>query len=1079
VISNRLNLFFIGAVLLSSAAEAEVGFNREIRPIMSNTCFRCHGPDKNARMAGMRLDIREQALQPTDSGKIPIVPGKPEESEIIRRILTDDPSQIMPPEFAHKTLTKSQKEVIRQWVAEGAKYERHWSFQPIRRPEVPQTEVSAQNPIDAFVRVRVSKEGLQPSPEADPHTLIRRLALDLTGLPPTPAQVESFAKDKSSDAYDQLVDRLLASPRYAEKQAMHWLDAVRYADTRGFHGDNDQPAWPYRDYVLRSFLDNKPFDVFTREQLAGDLFPNATAEQKVASAYNRILRTSQEGGIQDNEYLAKYAADRVRTTSSVWLGLTMGCAECHDHKFDPITAKDFYSMKAFFADIKETGNLPGYGPDAWAAKLSLPTEEQSRRLMQLQEIASRAERLFEEKTNSLTGQQPEWERQMLSDFESGRLKWHYQRPLFARSANGAHLTIYNNELVESNLYVIVRGNTSFETRRQPGSGLVLASGPNPDNETYVIRFKPGAGTWTALGVQAVQDESLPGNRLGRGADRFVLTEVEAEVSYGAGVSGEKLPFVLATTDKSDDSPENPPMAAIDGDSATGWGVPHSEGKNPFLTLRFSQPVKTAATSIMTVRLKHDSPLRRATIGRFRLALSAGRHSWPELGDPAVDAGLDVDPKRLVKGGVRDGVPVVVLDALQLASGSRSEAQVQALKEHFQWTTSELQPLLADLERAKTALAMAEAAVPSVMVTESVAPRETRILPRGNWMDDSGPSVQPEIPGFLGQVGTGGGRANRLDLANWIVSHENPLTARVFVNRLWRQFFGTGLSKTLDDLGSQGEWPTHPELLDWLAAEFQEPIWQTQGTHAWDVKHIIRTIVTSQTYRQSSMSNPQMDERDPDNRFLARQSRFRMEAEIVRDIALATSGLLVEKFGGPSARPYQPEGYLAAMNFPKREYSESRGEDLYRRGVYTFWQRTFLHPSLLTFDAPSREECTVNRVGSNTPLQALVLLNDPIFVEASRVFAQNILKNGGPTLDERIDWAFLQALSRKPSQAERGILVDLHKKSLTQFMAKPQSAGQFTHAGETPLNKALRPIDLAAMETVARAILNLHETITRN
>jgi hypothetical protein len=425
------------------------------------------------------------------------------------------------------------------------------------------------------------------------------------------------------------------------------------------------------------------------------------------------------------------------------------------------------------------------------------------------------------------------------------------------------------------------------------------------------------------------------------------------------------------------------------------------------------------------------------------------------------------------------VPGAVLEALKAAPAARSEAQTKAVKEHFQWSASELQPLFVQLERLKTIRSLLEGEIARVLVSEAVTPRETRILPRANWMDDSGEIVQPAIPGFLGQLETGGRRANRLDLANWIASRENPLTARVFVNRLWQQFFGTGLSKVLNDLGSQGEWPKNPELLDWLAAEFIEPEWQADGGHAWDVKHIIRTIVTSHTYRQSSMSSPQLDERDPDNRLLARQSRFRVDAEVVHDIALAVSGLLVEKFGGPSVRPYQPEGYWIAMNFPKREYSESRGEDLYRRGVYTHWQRTFLHPSLVTFDASSREECTVNRVNSNTPLQALVLLNDPIFVEAARVLAQNSLKKGGRTLGDRIDWAFLQALDRKPTLAERQILVELHRKSFAQFRAEPQSARDFIRVGEAPAERDLRPGDLAAMTVVARAILNLHETITRN
>ena len=768
------------ALMLGVTARAEVSFNRDVRPIMSDACFRCHGPDESSRMAGLRLDIREQALRPTKSGRVPIVPGKPDASEMIRRIFSDNPRVAMPPAFADKHLTEAQKETLRQWVAEGAKYEGHWSFQPVRRPEVPEggeKEAPIRNPIDAFIQSRLAKEKLQPSPEADRRTLIRRVALDLTGLPPTAAEVEAFLQDASPDAYEKLVDRLLASPRYAEKQAVHWLDAVRYADSRGFHGDNPQPAWPYRDYVLRAFRDNKPFDQFTREQIAGDLLPNATVQHRVATAYNRILRTSQEGGLQEKEYLAKYGSDRVRTTSSVWLGLTVGCAECHDHKFDPVKTKDFYAMKAFFADIKEKGLLPGSGPEAWIATLSLPAQKQRTRLSELNEAVKAAKQALQEKTASLASQQAEWEQQLLADFEAGRLEWRYQRPFSANSSNGAHLTIYNDELVERTFHVDAKA--TLVTQREPGNGLVVVSGPNPDNETYTISFKPGLGTWTALGMQAIQDESLPGKRLGRGADRLILTEVEAVLSANGKTQEQKLSFVLATTRGSRGPLEQPPMAAIDGDPASGWagdrGSPVAEGRSPFLALRFAEPVKTDATSVITVRLRHDSSLRRAAIGRLRLALSSGRYSWPldDLDTAAADDDPEVGEQHSSKGGAGDGVPSEVLEALKLTPEARCENHLKALKEHFQWSSTGLQPLFVQLERLKASRALLEAEIPTVMVTKATKPRETRILPRGNWMDDSGEIVQPAIPGFLGQLETNG-RANRLDLANWIVFPREPI-----------------------------------------------------------------------------------------------------------------------------------------------------------------------------------------------------------------------------------------------------------------------------------------------------------------
>lgn len=1067
------------AAAVSDDASA-ISFNRDIRPIFSDTCYACHGPDRNARKAGLRLDLREEALKKTRSGAIPIVPGKPDESEIVRRIFATDRHEIMPPEDAHKPLSPQQKETIRRWVAAGAKYEGHWSWQPIRRPNVPEfipgrLAAPVRNPIDAFIKARLSRENPGPAPEADRRTLIRRVSLDLTGLPPTPQEVAAFTSDKSPEAYDKLVERLLSSPRFAEKQAMHWLDAVRYADTSGFHGDNLWPAWPYRDYVLRAFRDNKPFDEFTREQLAGDLLPNATTDQKIASAFNRLNRVSAEGGLQPKEYLAKYAADRVRTTSIVWLGATLGCAECHDHKFDPFLSKDFYAMKSFFADIRETGLVPDRGRDAWGAKLAVPSAEQKKRADELSHQLAWLKSELDEQAQRISTRRAEWERQILSQHQAGRLAWQFQRPLSAKAMNGATLKIYNDEKLTVTQYL--RG--TLVTEEITGDGLIVADGANPDQETYTVSFKPGAARWTALGIDVVQDESLPANRLARGADRFVVTEITAEIASNEKAQPQKLSFVLATTDGAGQLPENHAMNAIDGNPKTGWGMSFADGRDAFIALRFAQKLQTQADSIITVRLHQHSEHRKATMGRFRLALSAAEHSWP---DHMARAGRPLN-----------GLPEGVAGALREAADQRTEHQQKALTAYFKWMTAELQPLVARIARLEAELDLIDAEIPRVMIAEAVMPAEVRILPRGNFLDDSGEVVQPAIPAVFGKLDTGARRASRLDLANWIVSKENPLTARVFVNRMWRQFFGAGLSKTLDDLGSQGEWPVHPELLDWLAAEFMHPTSDCRlqnadcrssdshgpQLHDWDVRHIVRLIVTSHTYRQSSLSNEQLDQRDPDNRLLARQSRFRVDAEIVHDIALSVSGLLVEKFGGPSVRPYQPEGYLKALNFPQRDYSAGQGEELYRRGLYTQWQRTFLHPSLMAFDAPSREECTVNRVNSNTPLQALALLNDPIYVEAARVFASNTLRHGGPTLDSQLNHAFERALSRRPSASERRVLTELYQKSLTRFHQDPKAAREFISLGATPLPKECSVIKAAAMATVTRAILNLHETITRN
>jgi hypothetical protein len=1037
--------WFVALLALTSAhAQNTVSFNRDIRPIMADTCFRCHGPDASTRMAGLRLDLREAALQPNRAGKVPIVPGDPAKSHIIERIFHPSNARLMPPPYSHKELTAKQKETIRQWVAEGAVYEGHWSYQPLK-------SANPKASIDSFITARLQEAGLTPNPEADRRTLLRRVTLDLTGLPPKPADIQAFLNDPSPNAYEKVVDRLLASNAHAERLTTYWLDAVRYADTAGFHGDNLYPTWPYRDYILNSFRANKPFDVFTREQIAGDLLPNATIEQKVASAYNRLNRVSAEGGLQPKEYLAKYGADRVRTVSTVWLGATLGCAECHDHKFDPLLAKDFYSMKAFFADIKETGLVPDRGSKAWGSVMAMPTTAQAKALEEVNsrlDAAIAARQTFQNTTAA-------WEANLLAAYDAGKLAWKIQRPLAATSQNGSTVKIYNDEEVDMMPYFggIIR---QF---RAKGNGLIVASGTNPDNETYTVTVQPGAGNWTALGLEVVQDESLPSNSVARGGDRLLISEIEARLN------GKLIPITLATSNVSDPAYQQPPMAALDGDPNTGWGVvTYGENKNLLLALRLKQPLKTAATDKLVVTLRHDSEVRKATLGRFRIALSDAEFAWPEGTDITNDR-----PKRAKILQGPGGLPDDVLRALRTEPAKRSDAEKAALANYRAWAdpaalATELK--IAQLERERYYL---NAAIPKVMISEAVEPAETRLLPRGDFLNETGPVVEPAIPQVFGKLDTGGKRATRLDLANWIVSKANPLTPRVTVNRYWRMFFGTGLSKSLDDLGSQGELPSHLDLLDTLAARFQSN---------WDTRALVKEIVMSHTYRQSSTPTKLALEKDPENRLLARQSRIRVDAEAVRDIALAASGLLTERFGGPSVRPYQPEGYLATLNFPKRDYAASRGQDLYARGLYTQWQRSFLHPSLLTFDAPTREECTVNRVNSNTPLQALVLLNDPTYVEASRVFAQNMLRQKGD-FAQRLDWAFERALSRPATAEERTVLTDLYNKNLTRFRADLRAARQFLTVGDAPLSVNAKPEEVAAAATVTRAILNLHETITRN
>jgi len=1115
-------LVVVASVGITAQTTATVNFDRQVRPILSNNCFRCHGPDQSSRIGGFRLDLRDEAVKPQAQGT-PIVPGDPDHSELIERIFSKDSGTIMPPVFAHSELTAAQKDTMRRWIAEGAKYDAHWSYQPILRPAVPTTAQKVANPIDAFIQARLAKEGLKPSPEADRRTLIRRVSLDLTGLLPKPEEVAAFEADRSPDAYEKLVDRLLASPEYGEQQAVLWLDAVRYADSAGFHSDGTRPVWLYRDYVLKAFRDNKPFSDFTREQLAGDLIPNATVDQKIAAAYNRLSRSSAEGGLQPKEYYAKYGADRVRDLSTAWLGTSMGCAECHNHKFDPVLTKDFYAMKAFFADVKEDGLVQDVGPTAFSPKMLVYGSGQKEAIDALQAKIDAAREVLSQRAAGFADEQRQWEKEELVRYAAGDLAWQFPLPI-AASASKATLTIQKEPIQQD--------PRTLSTSVSMGVGMISVDGANPDNETYDVTIQPGAGKWSNLGIETGQDDSLPGANIARGSERFIVTEVDAEMG------ADKLPFSFAFSDVAPVA-GYPAMAAIDGDSKTGWAIGSvSRGPRTMLMLRFAHTLTTDADSKIVVHIHQDSDDRKATIGRFRIALATSTGSWPGTGgksalktaearaerdtaaavvspasgNPATSApaspvspaagnpagaapavGQAVPPATSPKPETakldtpvvvppppqHDGIAGNLASALYAAPDKRSAEQKKLVLDYFEYSNPQLQPARIELAKLEAQSAILTSQVPEVMVTESVEPRETRILPRGNWMDETGDIVQPAIPEFLGKLETGGKRATRLDLANWLVSPSNPLTARAFVNRMWRQLFGTGISKNLEDLGSQGEAPVHPELLDWLASEFMKPEYDAAGTHEWDVKHLLRTIVMSSTYKQSSVSNPEIDKHDPDNRLLARQTPLRIEAESVRDTALEISGLLIEQFGGPSVKPYEPEGYLAALNFPKREWSASHGNDLYRRAVYTHWQRTFLHPSLANFDAPTREECTVNRINSDTPLQALDLLNDPVFVEAARVFAENILDKGGKTLDGQLAWAFERSLERKPDESEMKVLRDLHRNAALHFETDKKGAADLLSIGEAPVPENMKAADLAAMTSVARVILNLHEAITRD
>lgn len=765
-------LCLYASVTPARGGQPEVSFSAAVRPLLSDRCFACHGPDEQTRAAGLRLDRIDAAI---DAGVI--VPGSPEESELLRRLTTDDPDQRMPPLESNKSLSAAEIESIRGWIEQGAPAEAHWSYRPLTRPSVPAVRHPRNgNPIDAFLLKRLLAAGHDFAPPADRRTLVRRLYLDLLGVPPTFAEAEAFIRDEAPDADRRLVDRLLRDQRYGERMAVFWLDLVRYADTIGYHSDNQREVSAYRDYVIDAFNQNLPFDRFTIEQLAGDLLPDPTLAQRIASGYNRLLQTTAEGGAQAKEYTAIYAADRVRNFSAVWLGQTIGCAQCHDHKYDPYTIKDFYSLAAFFADLKEVA----------------------------------------------VGQQP----------------------------------------------------------------------PN---------------------LMLISD-----------AEQQQLAELERRVQ---------------------------------------------------------------------------------TLESDRQAAAASQ------------------------------------------------------------TTAE------QLQAAKTELDEFRQTLRTTLVAEALdQPRMTRILPRGNWLDDSGAVVEPAVPEFLPHQPIPDRRGNRFDLAQWVVAEENPLTARAAVNRIWKLFFGVGLAPNLEDLGGQGQPPTHPELLDWLAVEFRDS--------GWDVKALVRLMLTSSAYQQSSTLDSDQPEAGPANRLYHKQSAWRIEAEFVRDTALSLSGLLVSgRVGGQSVKPYQPAGYWQHLNFPKREWQADQGEQLYRRSLYTFWCRTFPHPSLVAFDAPSREECTAERPRSNIPQQALVLLNDPIFVEAARCFAERILRQPGLP-QQRIEWAVRQAYSRDPEPREQALLAELLRQQREHYRQTPQAAQQLITVGRAPVPQQLDAVELAAWTQVARVLINAYECTSR-
>jgi len=1006
----------LAAVLLAWLPASAVDFNRDVRPILSDKCFSCHGPDSHDRKADLRVDTAEGAFADL-GGYAAFVPKKPEESEAWFRITSEDPDEIMPPAKIHKPMSAEEKAIIREWIEEGAPYELHWSFQALERPEVPEVKSDwSRNEIDSFVLAAQQRRGLSPSPKADPATLARRLHLDLLGLPPEPEVVAKFVRDPSPEAYSKLVADLLNNPAYGERMAVYWMDLVRYADTIGYHSDNPMEVSAYRDYVIDAFNQNMPYDQFTIEQLAGDLLPEPTLQQRIASGYNRLLQTTQEGGAQAKEYVAIHAADRVRNVSGVWLATTIGCAQCHDHKYDPFSAKDFYSLAAFFADVKEKPI------GARVPNLKLPTPEEASRMEELRQAMreNAIPKLLErdpELARQLAAAQTAWEADTLAKIEQDAKSWSPIAPGRVKSSGGSKLEV------------------------QP-DGSVLATGRVAAKSNYTVELK-AEGKVTGIRLEALTHDSLNKKSLSRGNGNFILTSILVNV--------DGQPVKIASA-KADFEQNGWPIAGVlDQDKKTGWAVNgHNEAVDRSAIFLFEEPLELTKKQILNVELRHESEHTKHNIGRFRLSVT-------DQLDPPFGGGVDL--------------PLPVRDSLLVSREERSEEETTILTRHYRGIAPELAEARKQLETWKAELESIDKGVQTMLVSEPLEePRMMKVLPRGNWLDDSGEVVEPAVPVFLPHKKIEGRRANRLDLAHWIMDDTNPLTARAYVNRLWKLFHGEGLSRNLDDLGGQGVPPSHPELLDWLAVEFRES--------GWDVNHMVRLMLESATYQQSSVESLALRQADPGNEWLTRQGRWRLEGEFIRDVALDVSGLLVMEQGGRSVKPYQPEGYWQHLNFPKRSWKADTGESLYRRGLYTFWCRSFLHPAMLAFDAPSREECTASRARSNTPQQALVLLNDPVFVEASRVFAQRILEQkGDPTA--QVSWAWEEALSRQPTKTEVEILTGVLEEQHARYSADPEAAAALIEIGEWPVPENQDAAELAAWTQVARTILNAYETTSRN
>jgi hypothetical protein len=1023
---------FIVSQALAAPQEKSVQFNRDIRPVLSDTCFSCHGFDANTRKADLRLDTPEGAIA-RRKGKQAIKGGDLKASELWQRITSTDPKVMMPPPDAKKKLTTQQIALIGKWIEQGGAYEKHWAFEPPVRPSTPEVKKKdwPKTDLDRFILAKLESKQLTPASEAPKETLIRRVTLDLTGLPPTPAEVDSFLADQQPNAYDKLVERLLGSPRYGEHMARYWLDVARYGDTHGLHLDNERSMWPYRDWVVEAFNRNLPFDQFTIWQLAGDLLPDATREQKVASGYNRCNVSTSEGGAIDEEFQVRYAVDRVEATSSAWLGLTMGCAVCHDHKFDPILQKEFYQVFSIFNNISEKamdGNALLPPPT-----LKLPTPEQEKQLKEVEKEISETEQK---------------RKQLVSNFK-------YTDP--ASLTNAAKPDPKETVWIEDTFPS--KAETVVNEGNEPNKWVTQAEGQVFSGEKSIYRS-------------------------GKGLHQVAFPKCDSPLL--CGTSGKLFAYIYL-------DPKNPPKSIMLQYHTDEWRLRANWGDADAIVYgKKGTPEKLQIGPLPEagkwVRLEVDLTafgLRSgAKITGMAFTQFDGAAWWDKAGlittdDPAEDPNRSLlawekkERERGDKSSATKEIQALLKKHSDCTDSERDQLLRYFLSNVYEEPKSALSALRAELKAVKSKRDAIDKDVVSTMTAHELEkPRPAWVLIRGQY-DKHGEEVQPGVPAVLPPLPPSES-TNRLTFARWLVDPKHPLTARVTVNRLWQQFFGVGIVKTSEDFGTKGDWPSHPELLDWLATEFLRT--------GWDVKQCVRSIVTSATYRQDSRTTSTLAEMDPENRLLARGPRYRMDAEALRDNALFLSGLMNMKMGGRGVRPYQPPGIWEAVGYTASntaKYTQDSGDALYRRSLYLFWKRTAPPPSMVTFDAPSREQCRTRRERTNTPLQALLMMNDPQYFEAARQLGYRMLNEGGNSDGDRLGYGFRLATARVPSEKEKTILADTLAAQRKHFEADAEASKKAVAVGESPVPSDVSSTDLAAYTMVANLLLNLDEVITKN